>query len=117
MKKFWKAILAIGGAIVGILALFAVTKQSQSKKNFKKKVKENEDKIDEEIKKELNEVLEKLREAHKSEDVNLVNQHTEELNSLWTKASQQMYKNMKDDNVEMPTGSEQTQDAEFEEVK
>ena len=82
-----------------------------------KQLKENEDKIDEEIKKELNEVLEKLREAHKSEDVNLVNQHTEELNSLWTKASQQMYKNMKDDNVEMPTGSEQTQDAEFEEVK
>ena len=82
-----------------------------------KQLKENEDKIDEEIKKELNEVLEKLREAHKSEDVNLVNQYTEELNSLWTKASQQMYKNMKDDNVEMPTGSEQTQDAEFEEVK
>jgi septal ring factor EnvC (AmiA/AmiB activator) len=47
MKKFWKTILAIGGAIAGILAIFAATKQSQSKKEFKKKVKANNDKINE----------------------------------------------------------------------
>ena len=60
-----------------------------------KQLKENDEKIDEEIKKELNVILEKLREAHKSEDIDLVNQYTEELNTLWTKASQQMYQNMK----------------------
>jgi len=80
-------------------------------------LKDNEDKIDEEIKKELNEVLEKLREVHKSEDTELINQYTEELNELWSKASKQMYSNMKDDDVEMPKGAEETQEAEFEEVK
>ncbi len=77
------------------------------------------DKIDEEVKKELELILEKLREAHKNEDVDLVNKHTEELNTLWTKASQQMYENMKKDDVDMPEGAEEqhTQDADFEEVK
>ena len=84
-----------------------------------KQLKENDDKIDEEIKKELELILEKLREAHKNEDVDLVNKHTEELNTLWTKASQQMYENMKKDDVDMPEGAEEqhTQDADFEEVK
>ena len=80
-------------------------------------LKDNEDKIDEEIKKELNEVLDKLREAHKSEDTDLINEYTEELNELWAKASKQMYDNMKEDDVEMPKGAEQTQEADFEEVK
>ena len=80
-------------------------------------LKDNEDKIDEEIKKELTEVLDKLREAHKSEDTDLINEYTEELNELWAKASKQMYDNMKEDDVEMPKGAEQTQEADFEEVK
>jgi len=82
-----------------------------------KQLKENDEKIDEEIKKELNVILEKLREAHKSEDIDLVNQYTEELNTLWTKASQQMYQNMKNDDVEVPKGAEEVQEADFEEVK
>ena len=80
-------------------------------------LKDNEDKIDEEIKKELNEVLDKLREVHKSEDTDLINEYTEELNELWAKASKQMYANMKEDDVEMPKGAEETQEADFEEVK
>jgi len=80
-------------------------------------LKENEDKIDEEIKEELNEILEKLREAHKSEDTDLINEHTEKLNELWTKASKQMYDNKKEDDVEMPKGAEEAQETEFEEVK
>ena len=65
MKKFWKTILAIGGVIAGIFALFAATKQSQSKKEFKKKVKENNDKIDE-VKKQ-SAVVEKQKEETKAE--------------------------------------------------
>ena len=42
----WKVILGIGGAIAGILAIFASTKQSQSKKDFNRRVKANEDKLD-----------------------------------------------------------------------
>ena len=82
-----------------------------------KQLKENEDKIDDDIKKELNEILEKLKEAHKAEDLELINEYTEELNSLWSKASKQMYENMKEDDVEMPKGAEEAQEAEFEEVK
>ena len=82
-----------------------------------KQLKENEEKIDEEIRKELNEILEKLREAHKEEDLVLVDKWTEKLNKLWTQASQQMHKNMKEDDVEMPKGAEETQEADFEEVK
>ena len=82
-----------------------------------KQIKENEEKIDEEIRKELNEILEKLREAHKEEDIVLVDKWTEKLNKLWTQASQQMYKNMKQDDVEIPKGAEETQEADFEEVK
>ena len=84
-----------------------------------KQLKENEDKIDDDVKEELNQILEKLREAHKSEDITLVDQYTEELNQLWSKASQKMYENMKEDDVDMPEGAEEhhTQDADFEEVK
>ena len=71
MKKFWKTILAIGGAIVGIFALFAASKQSQSKKEFKKKVKENNDKIDEVkkqsaiVEKQKSETKAKIKETDK----------------------------------------------------
>ena len=82
-----------------------------------KQLKENEDKIDEDIKKELNDILEKLKGAHLAEELELINEYTEELNSLWSKASKQMYENKKEDNVEMPKGAEEAQEAEFEEVK
>jgi len=45
MKTIWKVILGIGGAIAGILAIFASTKQSQSKKEFNNRVKANNDKL------------------------------------------------------------------------
>jgi|TARA_R110001583_G_scaffold157257_1_gene309165 molecular chaperone DnaK len=82
-----------------------------------KQLKENEDKIDEDIKKELNDILEKLKGAHLAEELELINEYTEELNSLWSKASKQMYENKKEDDVEMPKGAEEAQEAEFEEVK
>ena len=46
MKKFFKIIIAIGGAIAGAIAIFSTTKQSKSKKEFNKRVKANEDKLD-----------------------------------------------------------------------
>ena len=46
MKKLFKIIVAIGGAIAGILAIFAASKSSQSKREFNKRVKANEDKLD-----------------------------------------------------------------------
>ncbi len=82
-----------------------------------KQLKENEDKIEEEIKTKLNDILDKLREAHKSENLELVNQYTEELNQLWGQASQKMYDNMKEDGVETPVTDPNVEEAEYEEVK
>jgi len=65
MKKLWKIVLAIGGAIAGILAIFSATKQSQSKKEFKAKVKENEGKINE-VKKKTAVVEKQKAETKKS---------------------------------------------------
>jgi len=82
-----------------------------------KQLKENEDKIDEDIKKELTDILEKLKGAHLASELELINEYTEELNTLWSKASKQIYENKKEDDVEMPKGAEEAQEAEFEEVK
>ena len=46
MKKLFKIIVAIGGAIAGVLAIFAASKSNQSKREFNKRVKANEDKLD-----------------------------------------------------------------------
>ena len=46
MKNIWKIILAIGGMVAGIIAIFAASKGNQSKKEFNKRVKANNDKLD-----------------------------------------------------------------------
>jgi septal ring factor EnvC (AmiA/AmiB activator) len=43
MKKLWKILLAIGGAITGIFILIA---NKSNKKEFKKKINSNNEKID-----------------------------------------------------------------------
>ena len=63
MKKIWKILLAIGGVIAGALALFASTK-SQSKKEFKKKVKFNNKEIDNVVK--AADLIEKKKAVTKS---------------------------------------------------
>ena len=71
MKKFWKTILAIGGAIAGILAIFAASKSGQSKREFNKRVKANNDKLDfitksaDKIKKEKAVTKTKIKETEK----------------------------------------------------
>ena len=46
MKKLFKIIVAIGGAIAGVLAIFAASKSSQSKREFNRRVKANDEKLD-----------------------------------------------------------------------
>ena len=45
MKKIFKILLAIGGALASIFALFAAS-QSKSKKKFNKRIKANDEKLD-----------------------------------------------------------------------
>tara|TARA_R110000803_G_scaffold47825_4_gene99582 strand:- start:1323 stop:3191 length:1869 start_codon:yes stop_codon:yes gene_type:complete len=83
-----------------------------------KQMEENGDKIDEEVKVELEGILSKLKLAHGEEDLELVDELTNQLNELWTKASQKMYENMKEDDVDIPNGVDpEVKDTEYEEVK
>jgi len=94
-----------------------------------KQLKEYGEKISAEKKAPIEAALEKLKEAHKSQDVVAIDAAMTEMNTAWTAASEEMYKateqagpqpgadagagasteaNAKSDNVE---------DAQFEEVK
>jgi molecular chaperone DnaK len=57
-----------------------------------KQLKEFGDKIPAEKKEPIEEAAKKLREAHKSEDVDAIDKATEELNKVWSAASEEMYK-------------------------
>ena len=75
--------------------------------------------------------MEKLKAAHKSQDVSQLDAATTEMNTAWAAASEEMYKSTQDQpgaeqNGQQPGQEEQTQgaeggdnvtDAEFEEVK
>ena len=57
-----------------------------------KQLKEFGDKIPAEKKEPLEQALEKLKEAHKSQDLEAVEKATTELNTLWQAASEELYK-------------------------
>jgi molecular chaperone DnaK len=98
-----------------------------------KQLKEYGDKISTDKKSPIESALEKLKEAHKQQDVNNVDAATTELNNAWTAASEEMYKATQaqggDGNGQANAGGASGQqsseanpndnvtDAEFEEVK
>ncbi len=99
----------------------------QTEKQFK----EFGDKIPDEKKAPIETALAKLKEAHKSGDLDQIDTATTELNAAWTAASEEMYKATQDQGGQQPGGdgngqhqqqnsnanSENVTDAEFEEVK
>lgn len=58
-----------------------------------KQLKEYGDKLPADKKSEIEAILEKLRTAHKAQDVNGIDAAMNEMNALWQKASEEMYKN------------------------
>ncbi|SEW26287.1 molecular chaperone DnaK [Chitinophaga sp. YR573] len=93
-----------------------------------KQLKEYGDKIPADKKAPIEAALEKLRTAHKTQDIAQVDAATTELNTAWTAASEELYKATQDGQAnggggqqEQPQGntggSEGVTDAEFEEVK
>jgi molecular chaperone DnaK len=95
-----------------------------------KQLKEYGDKIPADKKAPIESALNKLREAHKSQDVNSIDAAMAELNSAWTAASEEMYKATQQQGAagaqpdggagaggQQPGGGETVTDAEFEEVK
>ena len=100
-----------------------------------KQLKEFGEKIPAEKKQLIEENLEKLREAHKAEDLSGIERATEALTAAWNAASQDMYQAQQDGNptanagdagaenagpgtgAGAATGADDVQDVEFEEVE
>lgn len=96
-----------------------------------KQLKEYGDKIPAEKKAPIESALEKLRTAHKSQDLAQIDVATEEMNAAWTAASEEMYKATQESGGAQQPGADQAQpgsggsqggsdhveDAQFEEVK
>lgn len=100
-----------------------------------KQMNEFGDKIPEEKKKPIQDALAKLKEAHKNEDLEAIDKATEELNTVFQAASQEMYNASQEAQGGQQTGGEQQQqqqggqsgkgggdddevtDVDFEEVK
>ena len=92
-----------------------------------KQLKEFGDKLPADKKKPIEDALEKLKEAHKSEDIDAIDAATTELNTVFQAASQEMYQqgqqqqqanpNAGDAQAETPKGDDEVTDVDFEEVK
>jgi molecular chaperone DnaK len=94
-----------------------------------KQLKEFGEKISADKKSPIENALNKLKEAHKSQDVGAIDAAVAEMNNAWTAASEEMYKATENtgaqsgaeanNNAQPNTGagSENVTDAEFEEVK
>ena len=95
----------------------------QSEKN----IKDYGEKISESDKTDLNEFMNKLKEAHKSQNISDMDKYSKELNEKWNAVSTQMYQNSSTQNTGNPNQSGESQeskkgpepditDVDFEEV-
>jgi molecular chaperone DnaK len=98
-----------------------------------KQLKEYGDKISADKKAPIETALQKLKEAHKTQDIGAVDSSLAELNNAWTAASEEMYKasqgqgapegegqtngQQSQENAQSNAGGDNVTDAEFEEVK
>ena len=88
----------------------------------RKTVEESEDKLEDEEKNQVEEALKGLEEAISSEDIEAIESATKNLNDVLTPLTQKLYKQesaegQSDTNTDEDDSSENTVDAEFEEVK
>ena len=88
----------------------------------RKTIEESEDKLEDEEKNQVEEALKGLEEAISSEDIEAIESATKNLNDVLTPLTQKLYKQVSaegqsDTNTDEDGSSENTVDAEFEEVK
>ncbi len=88
----------------------------------RKTIEESEDKLEDEEKNQVEEALKGLEEAISSEDIEAIESATKNLNDVLTPLTQKLYKQesaegQSDTNTDEDNSSENTVDAEFEEVK
>ena len=80
-----------------------------------KQLKEFGEKMTDGNKSELNESLEKLKEAHRMRNIIDIESSMSDLNDVWTKISTELYSNKDDESSD--EGIQHTQDIPFEEIK
>ena len=111
----------------------AIYRYFQDKQLAEKQIKEFGDKIPADKRGPIDAALEKLKEAHKSQDVAQIDTAVTEMNAAWATASEDMYKASQGDAAQGQPGAEEqagaeagsdnnaggenVTDAEFEEVK
>jgi molecular chaperone DnaK len=88
----------------------------------RKTVEESQDKLEDEEKNQVEEALKGLEEAVSSEDIEAIESATKNLNDVLTPLTQKLYKQesaegQSDTNTDEDSSTENTVDAEFEEVK
>ena len=83
-----------------------------------KSIKELSDKITEDDKSKIDPLLEELKKAHSSEDIESIKGLLETVNSTWSEIATRVYQSGEQSN-ETPTGDggDKTEDVDFEEVK
>ena len=88
-----------------------------------KQIKEFDDKLNETDKTELNSMVEKLKESHKTQNLENVDKYTKELTDVWNKISTRLYEasGQQNQSSETNTGSNDkytdASDVDYEEVK
>ncbi len=85
-----------------------------------KQIEEFGDKLNETDKSNLNSMVDKLKESHKSQNLKDVEKYTKELTEVWNRISAKMYENQTPPQDESSTRSSNSKDTEytdFEEVK
>ncbi|WP_185864302.1 molecular chaperone DnaK [Blattabacterium cuenoti] len=89
-----------------------------------KQLKDNENKLSEDNKKNIKKHLEELKKVHSKKDFSAIDNCIKNLNEAWAKASQDLYKTKNDKSNEKNTnnsqkekGNENIQDVDYEEVK
>lgn len=89
--------------------------------NSEKQLKEYGDKVPATEKETIEAAINKLKEAHKAEDLDGIDKASEELNAAWQAASQHMYadgqQGQSQSGAEQSANADNVTDAEFEEVK
>ncbi len=92
-----------------------------------KQLKEYGDKISADKKAPIEAALTRLKDAHKAQDLSAIDTATNELNTAWTAASEEIYKATQEAGAQQPgaeaggqqgaPGNDHVEDAQFEEVK
>jgi len=82
-----------------------------------KQLKEYDDKLEDTSKKELTEIVEKLKKVVGDKDMESIDGILEEINTKWQEVSTQLYDDSESVNKPESSGGEDTTDVEFEEVK